>query len=226
MRERLWGDPTINAWLDEQLPALEAGRTTPFAVADALLARSATRLNTMTGSAERRSDDDTSTSIRARQSRATSGPSWRGCAPKSRRGGHDTTQATRATLRSRTPAATSMPLYTALDAADSIAAAFGCPGRIPFTRGIHPTGYRGRLWTMRQFAGFGSARDTNARYKYLLEHGQTGLSVAFDFPRSWATTPTTRARKARWASAASRSRASPTWRRCSTASRSTRSRCP
>ena len=56
------------------------------------------------------------------------------------------------------------------------------PGTYPFTRGIHPTGYRGKLWTMRQFAGFGSARDTNARFKFLLEHGQTGLSTAFDFP--------------------------------------------
>jgi methylmalonyl-CoA mutase N-terminal domain/subunit len=56
------------------------------------------------------------------------------------------------------------------------------PGIYPYTRGIHPTGYRGRLWTMRQFSGFGSARDTNERYKFLLAHGQTGLSVAFDFP--------------------------------------------
>src|SRR5438477_7731353 len=56
------------------------------------------------------------------------------------------------------------------------------PGQYPYTRGIHPTGYRGRLWTMRQFAGFGSASDTNARFKFLLEHGQTGLSTAFDFP--------------------------------------------
>jgi methylmalonyl-CoA mutase N-terminal domain/subunit len=74
------------------------------------------------------------------------------------------------------------PLYTALDTADLDPAALGTPGVFPFTRGIHPTGYRGRLWTMRQFAGFGSARDTNERYKYLLAHGQTGLSVAFDFP--------------------------------------------
>ena len=58
----------------------------------------------------------------------------------------------------------------------------GVPGTYPFTRGIHPTGYRGKLWTMRQFAGFGSASDTNARFKFLLEHGQTGLSTAFDFP--------------------------------------------
>ncbi len=56
------------------------------------------------------------------------------------------------------------------------------PGTPPYTRGIHPTGYRARLWTMRQFAGFGSAFDTNARFKYLLAHGQDGLSVAFDLP--------------------------------------------
>src|SRR3989449_10048664 len=56
------------------------------------------------------------------------------------------------------------------------------PGEFPSTRGIHPTGYRGKLWTMRQFAGFGSASDTNRRFKFLLEHGQTGLSTAFDFP--------------------------------------------
>jgi methylmalonyl-CoA mutase N-terminal domain/subunit len=58
----------------------------------------------------------------------------------------------------------------------------GFPGEFPFTRGVHPTGYRGRLWTMRQFAGFGTAEETNARYKYLLSHGETGLSVAFDYP--------------------------------------------
>jgi methylmalonyl-CoA mutase N-terminal domain/subunit len=71
------------------------------------------------------------------------------------------------------------PLYTALDVPN---ADLGVPGEFPFARGIHPTGYRGRLWTMRQFAGFGSARDTNERYKFLLARGQTGLSVAFDFP--------------------------------------------
>ena len=58
----------------------------------------------------------------------------------------------------------------------------GFPGEYPFTRGIHYTGYRGKLWTMRMFSGFGCAEETNARYKYLLEHGETGLSVAFDFP--------------------------------------------
>ncbi|HRP08347.1 MAG TPA: methylmalonyl-CoA mutase family protein, partial [Gemmatimonadales bacterium] len=56
------------------------------------------------------------------------------------------------------------------------------PGEFPYTRGIHPNMYRGRLWTMRQFAGFGTAVDTNERYKFLLARGQTGLSVAFDFP--------------------------------------------
>ncbi|MEP6857002.1 MAG: methylmalonyl-CoA mutase family protein [Gemmatimonadales bacterium] len=74
------------------------------------------------------------------------------------------------------------PIYTPLDAAETDAEALGMPGFFPYTRGIHPTGYRGRLWTMRQFAGFGSASDTNERYKFLLAHGQTGLSVAFDFP--------------------------------------------
>src|SRR6516162_7311182 len=58
----------------------------------------------------------------------------------------------------------------------------GLPGEFPFTRGIQPTMYRGKLWTMRQYAGFGSAAETNRRFKYLLENGQTGLSVAFDLP--------------------------------------------
>lgn len=74
------------------------------------------------------------------------------------------------------------PLYTALDLENSAGTAFELPGQWPFTRGIHPTGYRGKLWTMRQFAGFGTARETNQRYKFLLSQGQTGLSVAFDFP--------------------------------------------
>lgn len=58
----------------------------------------------------------------------------------------------------------------------------GSPGEYPYTRGIHATGYRGKVWTMRQFAGFGTPEDTNERFKYLLEHGQTGVSVAFDLP--------------------------------------------
>jgi len=58
----------------------------------------------------------------------------------------------------------------------------GMPGEFPYTRGIHPAMYRSRLWTMRQFAGFGSAEDTNERFHYLLAHGVTGLSTAFDMP--------------------------------------------
>ena len=74
-------------------------------------------------------------------------------------------------------------LYTPLDIADlDYVRDLGFPGEYPYTRGVHITGYRGRLWTMRMFAGFGCAEETNARYKYLLEHGETGLSVAFDFP--------------------------------------------
>ena len=72
-------------------------------------------------------------------------------------------------------------LYTPLDVAESdYLRDLGFPGEYPFTRGIHATGHRGRLWTMRMFAGFGTAEETNARYKYLLEQGNTGLSVAFD----------------------------------------------
>jgi methylmalonyl-CoA mutase N-terminal domain/subunit len=72
------------------------------------------------------------------------------------------------------------PLYTEADLPD--AAQIGLPGGYPFTRGIYPSMYRGRLWTMRQFAGFGSAAETNERFHYLLDHGQTGLSTAFDMP--------------------------------------------
>ncbi|MEB3222543.1 MAG: methylmalonyl-CoA mutase family protein [Candidatus Sericytochromatia bacterium] len=75
------------------------------------------------------------------------------------------------------------PLYTPLDAPEAAyAEQLGFPGQYPFTRGIQPTMYRGRLWTMRQYAGFGTAEETNARFRYLLEQGQTGLSVAFDLP--------------------------------------------
>ena len=58
----------------------------------------------------------------------------------------------------------------------------GSPGEFPYTRGIYPTMYRGKVWTMRQYAGFGTAHQSNARYRYLLAQGQTGLSVAFDLP--------------------------------------------
>ena len=60
--------------------------------------------------------------------------------------------------------------------------ALGAPGEFPFTRGIHPTMYRGRHWSMRQYAGFGTAAESNQRYRYLLEQGGSGLSVAFDLP--------------------------------------------
>jgi methylmalonyl-CoA mutase N-terminal domain/subunit len=74
-------------------------------------------------------------------------------------------------------------LYTPLDLAENnYQRDIAHPGEYPFTRGVHPTGYRGKLWTMRMFAGFGSAEETNARFKYLLEQGQTGLSIAFDMP--------------------------------------------
>ncbi len=74
-------------------------------------------------------------------------------------------------------------LYTPLDLDDfDYMKKLSFPGEYPYTRGIHPTMYRGRLWTMRQFSGFGTAEDTNKRYKYLLSHGQTGLSVAFHLP--------------------------------------------
>jgi methylmalonyl-CoA mutase N-terminal domain/subunit len=74
------------------------------------------------------------------------------------------------------------PIGTPLSVAEQDFNEIGYPGEFPYTRGIHPTGYRGRLWTMRQFAGFGSAKQTNERFKYLLAHGQTGLSTAFHLP--------------------------------------------
>ena len=75
------------------------------------------------------------------------------------------------------------PIYTPDDrnGAD-YAEQLGFPGEYPYTRGVQPTMYRGRLWTMRQYAGFGDAEESNERYRYLLSQGQTGLSVAFDLP--------------------------------------------
>ncbi len=70
------------------------------------------------------------------------------------------------------------PLYTPEEVDEKI----GYPGQYPYTRGVYPSMYRGRLWTMRQFAGFGTAEETNERFRYLLDHGQTGLSTAFDMP--------------------------------------------
>jgi methylmalonyl-CoA mutase, N-terminal domain len=74
------------------------------------------------------------------------------------------------------------PLYTRLDLREDLDQALGLPGQYPFTRGVYPSMYRGRLWTVRQFAGYGTAEETNARFRYLLAHGQTGLSTAFDMP--------------------------------------------
>jgi len=74
------------------------------------------------------------------------------------------------------------PLYTPEDIGNNYNDEIGYPGEYPYTRGIYPTMYRGRFWTMRQYAGFGDAKQSNDRYKYLLENGQTGLSVAFDLP--------------------------------------------
>src|SRR3954470_13030953 len=74
------------------------------------------------------------------------------------------------------------PLYTEEDLPRDAAADIGLPGLYPYTRGVYPSMYRGRMWTVRQFAGFGTAEETNARFRYLLDHGQTGLSTAFDMP--------------------------------------------
>jgi len=74
------------------------------------------------------------------------------------------------------------PLYFPQNANENYTEDIGFPGEFPFTRGIQPTMYRGRLWTMRQYAGFGNAKESNNRYRYLLDHGTSGLSVAFDLP--------------------------------------------
>jgi methylmalonyl-CoA mutase, N-terminal domain len=74
------------------------------------------------------------------------------------------------------------PLYSPANVEVDYERDLGVPGEFPFTRGVYPSMYRGRLWTMRQFAGFGTAEQTNERFRYLLEHGQTGLSTAFDMP--------------------------------------------
>ncbi|PCN50993.1 methylmalonyl-CoA mutase [Candidatus Geothermarchaeota archaeon ex4572_27] len=82
------------------------------------------------------------------------------------------------------------PIYTPLDLKDwDYREKLGFPGEYPFTRGVYPSMYRGRIWTIRQYAGFGSAEDTNKRYKYLLSIGQTGLSMAFDLPTQLGLDP-------------------------------------
>src|ERR1700683_4210484 len=74
------------------------------------------------------------------------------------------------------------PVYTRAPEGWDPDSSLGYPGEFPFTRGIYPTMYRGRFWTMRQYAGFGTAAESNRRYRYLLSQGQAGLSVAFDLP--------------------------------------------
>ncbi len=87
------------------------------------------------------------------------------------------------TLRTTISGAENKPFYAPSDIANlNVGHDLGAPGQFPYTRGIHESMYRGKLWTMRQFAGFGTAEETNQRFKYLLAQGQTGLSVAFDFP--------------------------------------------
>ena len=98
-------------------------------------------------------------------------------------------------------------------------ASIGFPGEYPFTRGIYPTMYRGRLWTMRQYAGFGSAVESNQRYRYLLSKGQNGLSVAFDLPTQIGMDSDHPLASAKSAKSASPLTPSKTWRRSSTASR-------
>ena len=111
------------------------------------------------------------------------------------------------------------PLYTEEDRAGADPERdLGYPGEYPYTRGVYPSMYRGRLWTMRQFAGFGTAEETNERFHYLLDHGQTGLSTAFDMPTLMGSTPTPTLSSARSGWRASRSTPSTTWRRSSRAS--------
>ena len=128
----------------------------------------------------------------------------------------------RATIASVSSAAPTPPVRTPddLDGWDSDAD-LGYPGEFPFTRGIQPTMYRGRLWTMRQYAGFGTAEESNARYRYLLAQGVSGLSVAFDLPTQMGYDSDHPLAAGEVGRSASRSTRSRTWRRCSTASRST-----
>src|SRR5689334_16282555 len=99
-----------------------------------------------------------------------------------RRERYDATPERRGELFSTMSGVENEPLYTPENAPVDYDEALGYPGTYPFTRGVYPSMYRGRLWTMRQFAGFGTAAETNERFRYLLEHGQTGLSTAFDMP--------------------------------------------
>ena len=106
--------------------------------------------------------------------------------PPSRRGSAETTVAL-----GRTYGGLPIPVVVAPrePTAEEFRARMGFPGQPPFTRGVRATMYRGRLWTMRQYAGFGSAAETNKRYRFLLDQGQTGLSVAFDLPTQMGHDP-------------------------------------
>src|SRR5579862_5773532 len=95
---------------------------------------------------------------------------------------YDATPERRGELFSTISGIDNEPLYAAENVEIDYERELGYPGAYPFTRGVYPSMYRGRLWTMRQFAGFGTAEETNERFRYLLEHGQTGLSTAFDMP--------------------------------------------
>ena len=124
---------------------------------------------------------------RRRASPALDLPDGRGArsAPRATSGCGSSTRAWTSARRSsrRSPAQPVRPLYTEDDRAGADPERdLGFPGEFPYTRGVYPSMYRGRLWTMRQFAGFGTAEETNERFHYLLDHGQTGLSTAFDMP--------------------------------------------
>jgi len=107
-------------------------------------------------------------------------------------------------------------LYTPLDNPETdYQEQIGFPGEYPYTRGVYPSMYRGQFWTMRQYAGFGAAEETNQRFRYLLERGSTGLSIAFDLPTQLGWIPTIRSPRARWAAWASPWIPSPTWKRYS-----------
>ena len=119
-------------------------------------------------------------------------------------------------------------LYTAADLPAGIGGPedpIGRPGSYPFTRGIYESMYRGRLWTMRQFAGFGTSEETNERFRYLLDHGQTGLSTAFDMPSLMGHDSDHARSLGEVGARASRSTRSTTCRRCSPGSTSARCRC-
>ena len=99
-----------------------------------------------------------------------------------REGLYDATPERQGELSSTISGLENEPLYSPDSVEIDYERDLGYPGVYPYTRGVYPSMYRGKLWTMRQFAGFGTAEETNARFRYLLEHGQTGLSTAFDMP--------------------------------------------